>query len=46
MFYKEPFQQRPLGIWTAAQTLAAPGNPVKTSPWSLVGGWMTYNNTI
>ena len=39
LLFKAPFQHKNIGIWTATQTLATPGNPAKTSPWTIVGGW-------
>ncbi len=39
ILFNAAFQHKQIGIWTATQTLATPGNPVKTSPWTIVGGW-------
>ncbi len=39
ILFNANFQHKQIGIWTATQTLATPGNPAKTSPWTIVGGW-------
>ena len=39
LLFNAAFQHKQIGIWTATQTLATPGNPAKTSPWTIVGGW-------
>ena len=39
ILFNAAFQHKQFGIWTATQTLASPGNPAKTSPWTIVGGW-------
>jgi hypothetical protein len=39
LLFNAGFQHKQIGIWTATQTLATPGNPAKTSPWTMVGGW-------
>jgi hypothetical protein len=38
ILFKAGLQQKPFGIWTATQTVAAPGAPARTSPWTMVGG--------